>query len=237
MIALNSKLSVKQIRDIFIGIYEREDEFILDKSGRRVIELVGAQFIADELTIFGELNEDYAFREIRWYNCMSLNVHSMEGGVPTQWLKSADTQGFINSNYGWVIFHPDNGNQYKNVIQELTSNPYSRRAVMIYNRPQMWVDYKKDGRNDFMCTSDVQYIIRDNEVHCIVNMRSNDAIWGYKNDRFWQNYVHDLVIEDLRDAGMPVEKGQLIWNAGSLHIYDRHFNLIDDFIKNEYKGR
>lgn len=237
MIALNSKLSVKQIRDIFIGIYEKEEEFVLDRSGKRVIEIVGAQFIADEPTIFGELNIEYAQKELQWYYSMNLNVNAMVGGPPTQWLKTADSQGFVNSNYGWAVFHQNNGDQYGHVIKELMNNPYSRRAVMIYTRPQMWCDYNKDGRNDFMCTNDVQYIIRDNSVHSIVNMRSNDAIWGYKNDFFWQDHVHDIVVNSLQDAGMPVEKGKMIWNAGSLHIYDRHFNLIEEFIKNEYKGR
>ncbi len=207
--------------------------------GSTTIEIVGASFIADEEAIFGKVNHDYIEREEAWYNSMSLNVNDIPGETPAAWKACADKDGFINSNYGWCIYSFQNGfadadlnafslpdgwkiNQYNLVVRELQKNPESRRAVMIYTRPSMWSDYNLNGRSDFMCTNAVQYMIRDGAVHAVVQMRSNDAVFGYKNDRAWQQHVLQSVAADV---GVPA--GNLYWNAGSLHVYARHYNLVD----------
>jgi thymidylate synthase len=58
-------------------------------------------------------------------------------------------------------------------------------------------------------------------------MRSNDAIFGYLNDYAWHKYVLDKMGDDLQ-----IEKRKMIWVSGSLHIYERHFHLIEEYIKN-----
>lgn len=190
--------------------------------GNETIEIVGASFIADEPAIFGEVNHEWVAREEAWYHTKSLNVKDIPGGAPKVWAAVADKDGFINSNYGWCIWHEENLNQYDRAVAELKKNPESRRAVMIYTRPSMWLDYNKNGRSDFMCTNTVQYLIRNGAVHAVVQMRSNDAVFGYKGDRAWQRHVLELVARDL-----SVDVGHIFWNVGSLHVYARHFYLID----------
>lgn len=202
-------------------------------AGNTTIEIINASFIADEDAIFGEVNWDYVHREEEWYNSMSLNVNDIPGGAPQIWKAVADKDGFINSNYGWCIYSYENGlmmdavfgnkrGQYDCALEELKKNPESRRAMMIYTRPSMWTEYNKHGRSDFMCTNAVQYVIRDGKVHAIVQMRSNDAVFGYKNDRAWQQHVLEKLANDL-----SIEPGNLYWNAGSLHVYSRHYHLVD----------
>lgn len=192
--------------------------------GNKTLELLNANFIADEPAIFGELNHDYIAREEQWYNSQSLNVYDIPGGPPQIWRSVADADGFINSNYGWCIYSAENGHQFQSAVQELRKNPESRRAEMIYTRPQMWQDYNKNGRQDFMCTNCVQYLVRDGAVHAVVQMRSNDSIFGFKNDRAWQQHVLELVAAELQ---LPC--GTLYWNVGSLHIYSRHFYLVHHY--------
>lgn len=207
-------------------------------TGNTTIEIVGATFIADEESIFGEVNWDYVKREEEWYNSMSLSVNAIPGGAPQIWKAVADKDGYINSNYGWCIYSRDNimtqvGNvpnlggklvmsQYEAAVTELKNNPESRRAIMIYTRPTMWIDFNKNGRSDFMCTNAVQYLVRDGAVHAVVQMRSNDAVFGYKNDRAWQQHVLQKVASELE---LPA--GNLYWNVGSLHVYARHYHLVD----------
>jgi thymidylate synthase len=57
-------------------------------------------------------------------------------------------------------------------------------------------------------------------------MRSNDAIFGFKNDRAWQHHVLTKLAADLN-----VEVGNITWQVGSLHVYARHFFLVDHFAK------
>lgn len=195
-------------------------------TGNTTIEIVNANFIADEDSIFGEVNWDYVKREEQWYDSMSLNVNDFPGGPPQIWKAVADKNGLINSNYGAVIYSDWNFNQYENALEELKKNPESRRAMMIYTRPSMWLDYNKNGRSDFMCTNAVQYLIRDGALHAIVQMRSNDSIFGFRNDKAWQQHVLTRL---ALDVGVPA--GNLYWNAGSLHVYARHYYLVDHYAK------
>ena len=196
-------------------------DFVTDKTGVKMLEIVGANFVADEPAIFGTPNEDYISRELEWYESMSLNVNDIPGGPPAIWKQVADKDGLINSNYGWCIWSKDNNFQYNNVVNELRANPESRRAIMIYTNPRMWFKYKENGRSDFMCTNTVQYMIRGGKLHSVVQMRSNDVVFGYKNDYAWQKHVLDKLSLELE-----VPAGDIYWNVGSLHVYERHFNLV-----------
>jgi thymidylate synthase len=217
-------MNVEDIRQQFIQKYKDKD-FEIDKSGVKTIDLICTHFIADEDYIFGKPNKDYIARELKWYLSQSLNVNDLER-TPTIWKQVADPSGFINSNYGWVIYSKDNYSQYANCLKELQNHKSTRRATMIYNRPSMWYEYNLNGRSDFMCTYAVQYLIRKDVLYANVSMRSNDAWAGYRNDYAWQKYVLDNLAKDLN-----IESTIMIWNAGSLHLYEKQFNLLDEHLK------
>jgi thymidylate synthase len=217
MIKMNT---VKDIRKYFMTALAYE-EFVPDKTGVKTIEMIGAQFVADEPAIFGTVDEDYVKRELEWYRSMSLNVNDIPGGPPKIWQQVASKNGTINSNYGWCVWSSYNGYQYDSCYRELRQNPNSRRGIMIYTRPDMQTEYNADGMSDFMCTNTVQYLIRNGELYALVNMRSNDVVYGYKNDYAWQAYVQQSLAADL-----GCEVGPIIWNVGSLHVYERHFGLV-----------
>ena len=217
---------VQNIKRIFQSLL-REEKFVTDKSGVKTIEILNASFVANFPTIFGTVNEDYVKRELEWYNSMSRNVNDIPGGPPEIWKMVASPEGMINSNYGWCIYSEENGNQYMNVLAELVANPGSRRATMIYNRPSMHDDYDKDGMSDFMCTNAVQYLVRDNKLHALVYMRSNDAVFGYKNDYAWQRHVQEQLLNDVNNNWNTLELGDIHWNVASMHVYERHFGLVN----------
>lgn len=206
------------------------EEFVTDKSGVKCVELINAAFIADEPAIFGQVTE-YAERELVWYKSQSLNVNDIPAPVPVIWKQVATKDGFINSNYGWCIWSEENGYQFKHAIKELVANPFSRRASMIYTRPSMHYDFNKDGMSDFMCTYSVQLFIRDNKLDYCVYMRSNDAWAGYRNDKYWHDYVHNEVLNELKKHPKfeNLELGTMYWNAASLHVYENQFYLLDHY--------
>jgi len=108
-----------------------------------------------------------------------------------------------------------------NVVAELQHNPDSRRASMIYTRPSIWTEFNENGKNDFICTNAVTYYIRNDELHCVVQMRSNDVVFGYKNDYAWQSYVLGQVANSLE-----IGAGYIHWQVQNLHVYERHFHLV-----------
>jgi thymidylate synthase len=227
---MKKMLRVNNIREA-LKIKLNSKEFVTDKSGVKTIEILNASFIADEPALFGTVNEDYVKRELDWYLSMSLNVNDIPGEVPAIWKMVADKDGYINSNYGWCIYSKENGNQFIKVAEDLCSNPDSRRANMIYTRPSMHVDYNKNGMSDFMCTNNVQYLIRNGQLHALVYMRSNDAIFGYKNDYAWQRYVQESLLQFIKNkTGAKYGLGNIYWNVSSLHVYERHFNLVEEWV-------
>lgn len=191
-----------------------------------MIELVGVSFRATEDTIFKKPDYEYIAREIEWYLSGSLNVYDFPDGAPKIWHEVAGYEGQINSNYGNLVFSLHNHRQFDEVVRELEDHPDSRRAIMIYTRPTMHTDAIADGKNDFVCTNTVQYIMREKTLHAVVQMRSNDAVFGYRNDYAWQRFVLEHLVATLSSTYPGLSAGDIIWQVGSLHIYPRHVHLI-----------
>ena len=216
--------TVQDVRDYFVAGKQRSMHMTTDKTGVKCIELIGASFLANEPAIFGTPNAEYINKEIDWYKSQSLNINDIYGKgkpAPAAWQYAASGDGMINSNYGYLIWSDDNGNQYDNCLEELKDNPESRRAMMIYQRPNIWNEYDLLGMSDFICTNSVAYYIRDGKLHCSVSMRSNDVVYGYKNDYAWQQFVLTKLADDL-----GIETGKMIWQVQNLHVYEKHFDLI-----------
>lgn len=216
-------MNVASVRKYFIDEVTNGN-FVLSRDGSKTVELIGASFVADEDAIFGRPNDEYIEREIRWYDSQSLDIKGIYGGrrePPAAWVQTANQCGRINSNYGYLIYNDRNYNQYNNVLCELQRNPNSRRASMIYQRPSIWHDHSYGGRNDFICTNAVTYYIRGDELHAVVQMRSNDVVFGYKNDVAWQREVLSRLANDLN-----CKTGTITWQVQNLHVYERHFHLI-----------
>ena len=229
---------VSDIRKYFINELNVEN-FVTDKTGQKTIEMIGASFLADESAIFGEPNQQYIDAEINWYDSMSTNINDIYKGdkpAPQAWQYSANAHGEINSNYGLLIYGDKFHSQYWNALDELLLNLDTRRATMIYTRPSIWSEYNENKKNDFICTNAVTYYIRGGKINCVVQMRSNDVVYGYKNDYAWQKHVLKCFTHDYNrsfaektwdaDYRRDMEVGDIIWQVQNLHVYERHFNLV-----------
>lgn len=232
-------LRVADIRDAFVTSLH-ENCFTTDRTGARTIELFGASFLADEPFIFGEINQAYVRAEIDWYESQSMNVNDIKtesGNVPEAWKRTATPHGEINSNYGALIYSSLYHEQYKHALHDLYSNPDTRRASMIYTRPSMWVEYNRGGRSDFCCTNSVTYYARQGvdtdtrAIHAVVQMRSNDAWAGYRNDYAWQQYVLRKLTNDLNSLAGDERyvEGNIIWQVQNLHTYSKDFWRIEGY--------
>ena len=225
--------SVKDIRELFIG--ELKDEaFTIDKTGQKTIEVIGANFLATEPSIFGTPSKEYIDAEIKWYESGSTNIYDINGEIkapPAAWKYAADARGNINSNYGHLVFSDKYYSQYERALEELWENPDSRRAQMIYNRPSIWTEFDENGKSDFICTNAQTFYIRDGVLMMVSQMRSNDVVFGYKNDYAWAQHLMDRFVDDYNSLAYVhgkdrIEKGMLTWQVMNLHVYERHFDLV-----------
>lgn len=163
--------------------------------------------------------EAYVDAEIEWYNSASTKADFITD-FASMWGNISDDRNFVNSNYGYLIYSPQNCYQYDNAKAALENDPQSRRAVMVYCPNH--IHYT--GGNDYVCTMYVSYMIRDNKLHAFVNMRSSDIRFGLIGaDLAWQVHVLKQLAKDLN-----IEPGFVHWHADSLHLYERHFKNLEN---------
>ena len=188
----------------------------------------------------------YVENEKAWYLSMDRCIKN-HPGIETNpiWCRIATDDGIVNSNYGWCVFSPENGNpyagaskhteakpmsQYDYALKQLIEKPEGRQSIIYYSRPQMQWEWNDciNAKYDFTCTINTQHFIRDNKLDYIVNMRSNDAIRGlHCGDLPWHKYVFDKMLVDLNKAtNNNYKPGDIFWNAGSLHVYERDYELL-----------
>ena len=230
-------LKTEDIRQEFIKKYKNNEFRTIGNAVQqsKTIELQAVQFEVDKPWIIREPNYDYFGRELKWYESESLNVNDIPGGAPQMWKACATPVGYINSNYGWMIWSKDNYEQMSHCMNKLLTDPHTREACMIYQRPSMQVEYNKDGMHDFCCTYAVQCFLNEdenNELHLkyIVYQRSQDAVFGYDNDILWHKHVQRMLADELTTK-MNIKNivcDNIINNVGSLHVYERHFKFLED---------
>jgi thymidylate synthase len=207
-----------------------DEDFVIDKSGVKTVEILGARIELDPTQKYLEFNgrkspKKYIQAELDWYDSQDLHVGEI-AKVAKIWDQVADKDGYINSNYGYLIYSEENGNQYLNVFDKLVQNPDTRQGLMVYNRPTIHFDAVENGRSDFICTLGAQYFIRDGKLDSVVNMRSNDAIFGFANDAPFFITVQERLLADLQTTYPKLEMGRYIHFANSFHVYERHFKML-----------
>lgn len=197
----------------------------------KTVEIQNAHFLADSDSIIRKPNYDYAEREIQWYESQSLYVKDIPGITPKIWQACADKDGKINSNYGFCIWSDENCSQFDHCVRRLLEDHYTRKACMIYTRPSMQIDCDANGMHDFMCTYSTQVFLNEvggnkHRLDYTVFQRSCDAVFGYCNDFLWHKHVRDKLVLELNNHNLDIVSGDIIYNCGSLHVYERHFRWL-----------
>lgn len=101
------------------------------------------------------------------------------------------------------------------VVETLGHDPDSRQAVI-----NIWRE-KPPKSKDIPCSISVQFLIRDNKLHCQYTMRSSDAWLGWVYDVFNFSMLSGVVLLALGHQYPQLQLGFLTLTAGSQHLYDR----------------
>lgn len=163
-------------------------------------------------------NLPLAIGEFCWHVSGSNDLRFIEY-YAKRWREFAEDGSTIRGScYGHRIFSQsrESRSQWDQVTELLRRDPSSRRAVLNFQ------DQTEDliSQKDIPCASTMQFLIRDSRLHAITCMRSNDAIWGLPYDVFLFTMFQELLACEL---GLPL--GNYIHTIGSLHLYERHFDL------------
>lgn len=212
-----------------------------ERTGNKV--LYAASWLADRPSMIGERNEDWVRRELNWFVSASNNLKDMEPPVPGAFQACAGTDGSVNSAYGHILFGCNPRNDPDPELPEFTAgehlayrafkalrdDPATRHGVIIVSDRNVHDLHHKNGRNDFICTNALNFMVEDgtNKLHLIVQMRSMDAVWGYRADYSMWDYLMDNMVTSLERHHEGITRGEITFQVANLHVYPRHFNLLE----------
>lgn len=203
------------------------------RTGNKV--LYSVSWIADKNSMIGTRNEDWVRRELDWFNSGSDSLEDMEAPVPALFEACAGTDGKVNSAYGHILFAEDDYSSYSNpslyqraLFALLDEGLSTRHSVAIISDRAIHKLAKYNGRNDFICTNALNFMVdHENRLHIIAQMRSMDAVFGYRADYSMWDSLMERMVKDLNKAGMKsVTRGHITFQVANLHVYPRHFELL-----------
>ena len=133
----------------------------------------------------------------------------------------SDDNTSVNGAYGKRIFDKE-ASQWEQVKKILSNDPDSRQAVIsIYQPRDLFISSR-----DIPCTCVLQYFIRDGKLNAITYMRSNDIYLGMPYDIFSFTMLQEMLAVELN-----VELGTYTHMVGSLHIYEKNFDLFENIAR------
>lgn len=151
------------------------------------------------------------------------------------WRTLADDNGYINSNYGYYVFHEPisySNNQYQWVIDCITKNRHTRRALININN----INHKTDTK-DFPCTVGILFYIKDNMLFSEVLSRSTDVITGLPYDMGFFSFIHELVYTDLIEKGIEnLSLGYSIMKTTFTQVYEKTEHKASEVLNAQYKN-
>ena len=178
--------------------------------------------VSNPVVSIRNISVDYLFGELLWHFTGRDDLEFISK-FSSFWNHLSDDGETCNSAYGHIIFEKHGFNQLAKVIELLKQDPTSRRAVININVPNEKVIETKDEP----CTVSIQFLLRNNKVHCTVYMRSNDIWFGFPYDVVFFTELQRIVAEHLH-----AKLGIYTHLAGSLHMYDRDEEKIKEILKN-----
>lgn len=204
-----------------------------ERTGNRV--LYSVDWVADKDSMFGNINADWVRRELDWFYSGSDKLADMEGPVPALFQACGGHDGKVNSAYGYVLFGqgerlPKPPSLFDRVVDTfLQEGKGTRHAVAIISDRDIHALAHYNGRNDFICTNALNFMIDDeDQLHIIAQMRSMDAVFGYRADYSMWNTLMDFLLGNLEHTYPELSRGNITFQVANLHVYPRHFQLLED---------
>jgi thymidylate synthase len=165
----------------------------------------------------------YVAAQLCWYAKGRQRLDGVETYRPKMWKRMTDSLATrqtdvdprldLNSNYGEYVFKEG---QLDLAITRLHKDPMTRQAVILLNRPSVLIS----DTQDHVCTTSLQFLIRDGKLHCIATMRSNELWDGFRYDVAFFTFLMDYVRAELSAKGRTgIVLGDYIHNVGSFHCY------------------
>lgn len=230
----NKVFEKNSIDDLWLALWEEVKNNIEEQESRDgdiVWECINAHMIINDPTRnlshnkIRDMSIRYAIGEYLWYESSTNKIKPIQR-YTKGWDRMSDDGEHVNSNYGYLIRKHYGFDQLHMCYEALNENKNSRQAIIHY-KPVL--NFVKKPTNDVPCTISQQFLIRDNKLHTVVTMRSNDI---------WNGVPYDIFFFTCNQIKMAmllnIEVGIYMHNAGSLHMYKRDYEKA---LQNENKNK
>ena len=217
----------QEFKNLVTKINERGD--LINPRGLLVKELTVETLEIDPSTPIPNFtvkpfNWSYLLGEFAWYLQRDTHIDFI-GHFSKFWQNIATPEGYINSNYGAILFD----RQLEWAKDSLMADEFSRQAVCFVNSPR----YQYAGNRDFVCTMYINFWIRDNQLNMKVQMRSNDVFYGLSYDAPFFAFVQQTMWHWLKDKYSSLELGTYYHCADNIHIYEKHFDVANKIVQQQ----
>lgn len=163
--------------------------------------------------------------EFLWYLTGNNLLKFIQYYIP-RYDKYSDDGITIHGGYGPRIFNKETS-QFQKIIDLLSTKKPTRQAVIqIFDKSDLYESHK-----DTPCTCTMQFFIRNNQLHLVTHMRSNDAYLGLPHDIFAFTMIQELLCRVLE-----VELGTYRHFVSSLHIYNEDIDKINKYLSEGFQS-
>jgi thymidylate synthase len=155
--------------------------------------------------------------ELLWFLRGDTNVRWLQEHGVTIWDEWADAHGDLGPVYGaqWRSWKTNDGrvvDQITNVLEEIKSNPDSRRLIV-----SAWNVGDLDKMALAPCHVLMQFYVAENRLSCQLYQRSADAFLGVPF-----NLASYALLTHMIAHQCNLEPGDFIWTGGDCHLYNTH---------------
>ncbi len=212
---------MKQYLDLLRLVLEK-GKFRPDRTGVGTYAVFGAQARFDlregfPLLTTKKLHVKSIIYELLWFLRGDTNVRWLQERGVTIWDEWAAPDGSLGRIYGaqWCDWRRPDGtslNQIDRVIEEIRTNPHSRRLLV-----SAWNPGELEQMALPPCHALFQFFVRDGELSCQMYQRSADLFLGVPFN------IASYALLTLMVAQVTgLQPGEFIHTFGDLHLYTNH---------------
>ena len=198
-----------------------------DRTGTGTLSVFGYQMRFDlaqgfPLVTTKKLHLRSIIYELLWFLRGDTNVKYLHDHGVSIWDEWADDNGELGPIYGkqWRNWPSADGrhiDQLSHVLQQLKSNPDSRRILV-----SAWNVGELDKMSLLPCHALFQFYVADRKLSCQLYQRSADALLGVPF-----NIASYALLTHMLAQQCDLEVGDFVWTGGDCHLYSNHLEQTE----------
>ena len=198
-----------------------------DRTGTGTLSVFGYQMRFDlnagfPLVTTKKLHLRSIIYELLWFLRGDTNVKYLQEHGVTIWDEWADKNGELGPVYGkqwrsWPTADGRNIDQLSRVLEQLKSNPNSRRILV-----SAWNVGELDRMALLPCHALFQFYVADGRLSCQMYQRSADALLGVPF-----NIASYALLTHMVAQQCSLAVGDFVWTGGDCHLYLNHLQQAD----------